>query len=297
MARPVLDRRGFTLVELLVALMISGLLVGVIFQLMEGQGRYVAMQTSREEVQQNTRAAVDLIGSELRTAPRGPGIAMAAEDSIGIRATRFWGVVCVGTNGGSSVTLRMPAISGVGMDLNVGTSYAADVGGNPNLPEWTTAVRVTGIGAPLSNPPASCLVGTETTLPAGVEVRTLSLSSRPTNPNTGQESEPGDHAYVYDRVTYRTGPSSTGGDWIQRRLGTSSGARNQPLAGPVTPGRGLKFTYFSGAAVVPTPVSNAADRESIDRVMMVVETISRRQGDLQQTKADTVMISLRNRIP
>lgn len=298
MARPALNSRGFTLVELLVALMISGLLIGVIFQLMEGQGRYVSIQSAREEVQQNTRAAVELIGSELRTAPTGDGIEMATPDSIRIRSTRFWMVVCVGTNNGNNATVRMPKMAGASMGLNGGTRFVGNVSSDPAPPEWTTPVGVSGIGAPIANPPASCLMGGETTVPPQIEIRTLNFASRPTGPVSLEQIVPGDVGYVYDQVTYRTGASSTGGDWIQRRLGTASGARNQPLAGPITPGRGLKFTYFAGANEVPAPIPDAATRATVDRLRMVVETISRnRQGSVRQTKADTVVISLRNRIP
>lgn len=298
MDRPALNSRGFTIVELLIALVISGLLVGVIFQLMEGQGRYVSIQSAREEVQQNTRAAVELIGSELRTAPAGDGIELAAEDSIRVRAARFWAVVCVGTNNGNNATVRMPKLEGGSMTLNSGTYFVANVSSDPALPEWTNGVVVTGIGAPLASPPLACLIPGEATLPPGVEVRTLNFASRPNGLVTGEQAVPGDVAYVYDQVTYRTGASTTGGDWIQRRIGSANGARNQPMAGPITPGNGLKFTYYSGATVVPAPVADAATRATIDRLRMVVETISRnRPGSNRQLKADTVMISLRNRIP
>lgn len=298
MARPALDRRGFTLVELLVALMISGLLIGVIFQLMEGQGRYVSIQSAREEVQQNTRAAVELIGSELRTAPPGGGIEMAAADSIRLRSSRFWIVVCVGTNNGNFATVRMPRLDGASMGLNGGTSFVGNVSSDPAAPEWTTPVNMKAIGAPQTSPPASCLLGDETAVPAEVEVRTLEFASRPTGSVSLEQLVPGDVGYVYDQVTYRTGPSSTGGDWIQRRLGSSSGAQNQPMAGPINSGRGLRFTYHSGATEIPAPITDPGTLAGVDRLTMVVETISRnRQGSVRQTKADTVVVSLRNRIP
>jgi prepilin-type N-terminal cleavage/methylation domain-containing protein len=298
MARPALNSRGFTLVELLVALMISGLLIGVIFQIMEGQGRYVSIQSAREEVQQNTRAAVELIGSELRTTPTGNGIEMASADSIRFRSARFWMLVCVGTNNGNNATVRMPKLDGASMGLNGGTRFVANVSSDPALPEWTNPVNVTGIGAPLANPPASCLMGDETVLPSQVEVRILNFASRPTGPVSLEQIVPGDAGYIYDQVTYRTGPSSTGGDWIQRRLGSASGAQNQPLAGPINPGHGLKFNYFSGDDELLAPIPDAATRATVDRLMMVVETTSRiRQGSVRQTRADTVVISLLNRIP
>ena len=64
-----LGRGGFTLIEILVALLISGLVVSSIFQVLQGNGRFVEMQSAREEVQQNARAALDLIAGDLRGVP------------------------------------------------------------------------------------------------------------------------------------------------------------------------------------------------------------------------------------
>lgn len=286
------------MVELMVAMVITGLLLGVIFQLIAGQGRYVSRQSAKEEVQQNNRVALDLIGSELRTIPAGNGIEMAAEDSISIRSVRFWAVVCVGSGGGTSVSVRMPSLAGASFETNLGTHFVADVDAEPAFEAWTSPVRVTEISAPLATPPADCLLGSETSLPAGVEVRTLSLGSTPTEPATAEEPVKGDPAYVYDLVTYRTGPSSTGGEWIQRRLGSGSGASNQPMAGPVPSEAGLEFTYYSGATVVAAPITDQATRATVDRLRMVVRTISRNQmSELRQAKTDTITVSLRNRIP
>jgi prepilin-type N-terminal cleavage/methylation domain-containing protein len=84
-----LNRAGFSLIELLVALMISGLLATVMFQLMSGQGRFVEIQSAREEVQQNSRAALDLIGNDLRTLPGGESLVRADDDSITVRTARI----------------------------------------------------------------------------------------------------------------------------------------------------------------------------------------------------------------
>jgi Tfp pilus assembly protein PilW len=58
------------LVELMVALVISGILVGIIFQFLLGQTRFARLQGAREEVQQNARVAVDVISSDLRAVGR-----------------------------------------------------------------------------------------------------------------------------------------------------------------------------------------------------------------------------------
>lgn len=293
MERPVLDRSGFTLIEVLVSLIISSLVVGVIFQLMEGQSRYVQMQSAREEVQQNSRAALDLIGSELRTVPHGDGLEMATADSIRLRAARVWGVVCQAPSGGS-VVVRMPALANASYSTNDGTSFAANVATSTGGSDWTDEVRVTGVGDPTNS---GCLLGGEAALPPEVEVRTLDLAGTPYGAASGNPPAAGDVFYLYDEVTYRSGPSSgIDGRWIQRRLGS---ANNQPLAGPlVSNGPALEFRYFSGtsATPIPTPISDAATRASVDRVHVLVGVESRnRLGDAREMHTDTIVVSLRSR--
>src|SRR5215211_5199727 len=92
-ARRLRDRRGFTLMELLVALMISSFLVTVIYQLMDGNSRFVRTQSAREEVQQNARAAIDVMAGDLRTVQPTAILAMGP-DSLRFYMPRAFGVLC-----------------------------------------------------------------------------------------------------------------------------------------------------------------------------------------------------------
>lgn len=281
------ERAGFTLIELLIALVISGLLVGVVFQFMKGQGEFVQLQSSREEVQQNARAAVELISSELRSLPPEDGLVQAFRDSVTIRVPRAWGVICA-SPGVNQLDIALPILAGVSYTPNDSTGLVVDVG--IGAPSWTAPVRVTAVGAPSStcggNP-----------LPTGVERRTFSVNTLPLS--TGGVPAVGNRAYLFDQVTYRTGTSSgVPGRWIQRR---SSGAGNQPLAGPVPDGtedaRGLSFDYYSGTSNQPLPVPlSQSDRRQVNRVRVIVRTVSRnRTANQVQLETDTVVISLRNR--
>lgn len=266
------------------------MVVGSLFQLLAGQGRFVEMQSGREEVQQNTRAALELIGSELRTLPSGDALVRAAADSVTIRAPRTWGVVCAIIDP-TSIDIAVPAIDGSSYSVNTGTGVVANLR-SAAAPVWTEPVSVTTIG-----PAATTCNGS--TLPANVARRSLTLSATPQNGGTGVSI--GNKIYLYDQVTYRTGTSaSVPGLWIQRRLGDGAGSSNQPMAGPVQGGGdGLVFSYFSDASAtpLPVPIADAATRAEVNRVMVVVEAISRNQsGGTPEVKADTVVISLRNRV-
>lgn len=287
MARPVAEHGGFTLVELLVALVLSGIVVGSIFQLLVGQGQFVELQSAREEVQQNTRAAIELISSELRTLPAGDALVYAGADSITLRVVRAWGVVC-DTPAPNALDVVFPSIAGMSYTPNLGTGVAVNLGDIADE-DWSSAVRVESVGSAAATCAAEALG-------SGVERRTLALSGTPQN-SDGDTPADGNILYLYDQVTYRIGTSPMlPGLWIQRRVGQGSGSSNQPFAGPVLDG-GLSFQYFADGSSTPlaTPLGSAA-RASVARVAVVVESVSRNsQGEFRESKADTVIVALRNR--
>jgi prepilin-type N-terminal cleavage/methylation domain-containing protein len=303
MAKPARNRSGFTLIELLVAMVIGGLLTGVIFQFLQGQGRYVAVQSAREEVQQNARASVELIGSELRSLPPLGGLEKAFADSLTIRVPRVWGVVCAPvSSGATSVDVAIPALAGVTYPANNGTALAVNVGDSTSDPDWTPAVKVSGIGSADPNCNGAPLPNND---PGTMERRTLTVSATPQGSTSSTPlPQVGDVMYFFDQVTYRTDRSTVGSAadsvWLYRRLGDYP----QPLAGPLWASngeRGLEFAYYTSGASEPVSVPSsgldATTLNQVNRIRMVVHTISRRQAtDAQQSQTDTVFISLRNRM-
>lgn len=268
---------GFTLIELLVAIVIGGIVVGVLFQMIGGQGRFVELQSAREEVQQNSRAALELIGSEIRSMPHGSALVAASDDAITLRATRFSGVVCGTAHGGAALDVVFPEIPGVSWAVNQGTGVI--VHGDTSS-GWDHA-RVSSIGG------AASVCGSDPVAP-GAEVRRITMLT----PLSSVEL--GDVVSIGDEVTYRSGTSSVDGLWIQRRLGTGT---HQPFAGPILDDRGLRFDYFAGhsATPLPTPITDPALRESVTRIAVSVAAVSRnRVAGEAQMKVDSLVVSLRN---
>src|SRR6266511_5330048 len=90
-----LTRRGFTLVELLVALVLMGIVSAGIYRVLVNNQRIYQAQTQRIDLSQNIRAAGTIMPSELREADANEGDVIAiSPTTITFRAMRWMGYIC-----------------------------------------------------------------------------------------------------------------------------------------------------------------------------------------------------------
>lgn len=66
--KSVVDRKGITLIELMVALVISGIVIGAVYRLFIAQTRAYGLQDQVVEIQQNVRSAMEVLLRDLRMA-------------------------------------------------------------------------------------------------------------------------------------------------------------------------------------------------------------------------------------
>ncbi|MDR0788304.1 MAG: type II secretion system GspH family protein [Gemmatimonadota bacterium] len=278
------DQGGFTLVEVLIALSLGGLIIGSVFRIVSGYTRFVEMESARVEVQQNARAAFEMIAGEMRSLGPGEGLVRADRDSITLRVPRVRGVIGGICPDGRPVVV-FPATGEAGFGVNLGLGMEVHGSGE------SRAARVLEI----SPPGARC--GVETA--PGNELRMLTLESPADMEFSLPWMVPGDLVSLSEMVTYRTGSSAgVPGRWILRRVGSGPGATNQPFAGPIASGEdGFRLEYFGGESVLPLPVP-VEDREvraRVNRVAVIVEWVSRYgSGDQQISRVDTIVVPLRN---
>lgn len=272
---------GFTLMELLVALIISGIFATILFQLLQGQGRFVQVQSGREEVQQNARAVLELVGSEIRSIPPGGGLQVAAANAIEMQVPRFWGVVCAvsATNPVSWIDLRVPQNVVLRTGRNNSTGLMVNLG-TDQTPVWSPPLPLTAELSAGGCPPLS----------AADESWRVEYTPGATPP----VPEVGDLAYVYDVVAYDMA-TSAGETWIRRSEGDSG---FQPMAGPVDPSNGLLFRFFRGNNAVPETSlpMNANQRADVSRIEVNVHAISLRTGSADVEEESSMLVYLRNRI-
>jgi prepilin-type N-terminal cleavage/methylation domain-containing protein len=286
---------GFTLVELLVALVISGLLTTVIFQTLLGNSRFVANQSAREEVQQNTRAALELIAGDLRAATGG-GIVEANANSVRLRVPRAWGVACNAVSGsGGTVWALFPQGT-----FPPGFSYQAAHWGVALNQTDNAATTATGAGAfryvtSVTPPGGGNSCAAVQPQMAGLEARGFSSPGPPLT--TGGLTVPaGASLMVYEEIAYDVAQGTGGELWVRRSVGFASGVANmQPLAGPVPNAESLRLTYLDqngGGSILST-----ADIRQV-RVALVAQSRAqvRRGGQMVPERRDsaTVDVFLRN---
>src|SRR5438093_1988928 len=90
-----LTRRGFTLIELMIALVLLGLVSAAVYKVLVNNQRIYLAQTQTIDLNQNMRAAAAILPAELRELDAADGDILAmGPDSIRIRAMRQLAFVC-----------------------------------------------------------------------------------------------------------------------------------------------------------------------------------------------------------
>jgi prepilin-type N-terminal cleavage/methylation domain-containing protein len=225
------NHRGFTLIEIMIAVLIMGVVSGAIFKLLTTNQRLSRAQTAQVDLQSNERAAALVVPSELRELNAVIGGTLAQNDIldpqptyIRYRAMRGLGFVCQATS--TEIRLRKGNWSGYrppertrdaalvfvqtnpdnGTDGTWVQAAITDVSTTPLCPDGASAITLTVVG--LTTPPLQ-----------GVPVRTW------------EDMQLG--LYVAD-----------GRSWLGARSWSAGELGYQPLLGPVQDLEGIKFKYF-----------------------------------------------------
>jgi len=299
-ASPVRSCRGFTLIELLAALVVAGVAATIVIQLLSAQGRVTRLQGARIESQQNSRAVLELIASELRGADS-HSIASAEQGAVTFRTPRAWGVVCLHTHERMAVAFPSAAVAA----LRTGEEFLAvpPVGGSTEWRFLDVSDR-TGTAAERAEAQTACVaIGSGLPQVGGVQSPVRMYAPRPGDSSpeplgiaAGSPGlMPGTPVYAFDAVRYAVGQSAAPpGWWIRRNTGPAMAMH--PLAGPVPESGGLRFRFLDAAGDPLTDLSTAGARQSIRRVEASVVTATRERfaGEPLHDSAST-SVFLRNR--
>ncbi|HEV8265218.1 MAG TPA: prepilin-type N-terminal cleavage/methylation domain-containing protein [Gemmatimonadales bacterium] len=251
-----LTRRGFTLVELLVALVLLGVITAALYRVLVTNQRVYQAQTQRIDLQQNIRAAVTILPAEFRELAASDGdIQVMTSTQLQIRAMRWLGFVCQapvlgGLLGGVQMTIRAAPFYGA-RGINTATdSMFIYYDGNPASRLDDTWARAKPTAATLQNCPAG--PGTQITM-------NLALGAAP---NVAGAIPVGAPVRGYERVTYQLYQPAGDTSWY---VGLQpAGGTMQPLIGPVLP-NGLTLTYFDSLGVATANPARVARIDIIVR--------------------------------
>jgi prepilin-type N-terminal cleavage/methylation domain-containing protein len=285
---------GFTLIEVLIALVLALIVGGVIFQVVKGQSQFVSAQTARQEVQQNARGALEILAGDLRAVPP-QGLVSATATSITFLLPRAWGLSCGGgttsTRYGifpADLTTTMTSM-GTTSGMLADTTGAAAWGPNPGAGvSWAHVDSVAAFSLSTAGGPCST-IRDPTMSQTAVQGLRIKGSSLPA-------ATAGNTIFLYQYVKYDVAKVNNEEYWLRRTMGmTGTTPQQQPLAGPLVSDQGLTFTYYQGSGTTVLPAPAYATLASIGRIGISVSVRNRAKTGATQTETQTMTVLLRNR--
>jgi hypothetical protein len=193
------DRSGFTLVEAMVAMVLSTLVVALVTSVFLVQNGFYADAVKTSALHESVRSAVSLVSSQLRGVAPG-GIVEAEADSVTFRVPLAVGGVCAVN--GSETFLLLPT-GGEGIDGEEVAGYAVQ----DDLGLWSYTAEAWGsiYGSAGATPAGTCsLAGADTT---GASADFYRLDGMVASPAL----QPGDLVMIYREATLRLGTSGLDG--------------------------------------------------------------------------------------
>jgi len=229
-----LTRRGFTLAELLIAMVLFGIVSTAIYQVLVNNQRVYRQQTQRIELTDNIRSAVAIVQTDLRELnaadPAGSDIVEMTDSSLTYKAMRSLYVTCQPASGGT-VILDTTMIGLRALDAEFDSLLVfADLNTQLASDDVWRHVNVTAVQR--SN---SC--------PSGRPSINVSVSPSIAGADSALAGYP---VRGFEVVDVRRYADASGAIWLgSRRYSKSSGWSGlQPIVGPLASG-GLRFAYFA----------------------------------------------------
>jgi prepilin-type N-terminal cleavage/methylation domain-containing protein len=238
-------RRGFTMIELLVALVLLGLVSTALYRVLVNNQRLYMAQTQRIDLSQNIRAAGSILPAEFREldASEGDITAMSAT-SISIRAMRWLGFAC-------NTPVLGGALNPVSVIIRGGAPGQQAFFGARDIDNSRDSVLIYYDGNQTSRLDDFWALGSITAAPNGQNCDDGSNGQRlllgvnllGLGPNVAGAIPLGAPVRGFERVTYQLYQPPGDTSWyvgFQPAVATSP----QPLIGPVLRGNGLQFQYY-----------------------------------------------------
>ncbi len=281
-------RSGFTLIELMIAIVLTGIVLGSVYQTLGNNQRFYRSTSQILDVQQGIRAVAQLLPSELREVDAVAGDILAmGPDSITIKALRNTYFLCGITLNGTKVTVRNDMVYGYRAVDPTRDRVLLFRDGNTQIMSddtWqdyaVTSVQTAVLCADGSAGMTINLGGTF----AGATVLDTNFTI-------------GSPVRTYERITYRLYADPAGVGWLGvRNYVNGAWGSVSPIAGPLRTDNGISLTYFdSTGSVTATPTSVAQIRLVVHGISTAPIEIPGRRANLQKYQDSlAVRVALRN---
>lgn len=244
------SQAGFTLVEALVTLVISGLLASAMLSLLLGQSRFYERTDDQIWAEQSNRATFDLVSSELRMASAEDLLA-AESDSVAVRFDIMRAIVCDSTAADAAVLMAYDTVAAWGLDGGfIGTAYSDPYDEDFEYADaFMPTTSSTGSG-----PKATCVANGA---PAGNPDNTYAELTGWAGNFTNGVPDRGSMVRFYSRLSYHFAPSS----FFQSRTALWRGT--QELVGPFQSGAAFSYVLNNGN------VQNSVSASNFDKVVAI----------------------------
>jgi len=282
---PVLARRGFTLIELMIALVLLGIVSAAVYKVLVNSQRVYLAQTQTIDLQQNIRAAAAILPAEFRELDAADGdIKGMTATSLRIRAMRELAFVCAdpvlgGGIGQIVLTVRKTPIYGTRE-------------GNP-----TTRTDDQWLAAQLQKDadPGFCADSNVATNPAYLLTLQPQWINDPTLNRAGAITR-GAPLRGFDKIAYELYQApAPDNNWYLGQRNPAQGGTIQPMIGPLIGANGVTFSYYDSVGAVTADSSKVAQIGFVLRARTASPIRSGGTG-VQDYKIDSVVswVALRN---
>ena len=266
------NRRGFTLVELLVVVVLGGLILAATFQVLVSNQQVYTAQSATVAGQQTVRGAIELLTGEIREVSTasdpflGSDLMVMEEDRIRMRVMRKVGVVC-GVVGVDPLDVRA-AIMGAEFLDGDSVVVHADGAEDPGDHFWS---RGEIVGTSATGTPGIC---------GGEESRRLRIDGLIPDIVFATQVSAGSLVRSFQTIEYST-VALDGEVFLGRGLGD---APLEPVIGPIAANGGLRFDYLDTNG---TPTAIPAD---VRTIQVTVRTLSGARGPSGDPISDSLSV-------
>ena len=269
-------RAGMTLIELLVAVILLGIIGGGMVRMLNSQAEFYEHQGAGRNARSISRAAVNVLLSEMRMVEVPNGVVAANPATVTLRVPYAIGVYCGSPAAVSTISLlptdsamlAEPGFSGYAWRGRLGPYNYVEAGAALTNPVPGTCVAA-GIN------PMAVRIGVTPVLPVGVDVGTVVMLTR--------------------RITYSFAPSAAvpGRTALWRRM-DATGVREE-LAAPFAATARFRF-YQLNADAAQDPVPVLTDIRGFELVLDGASEASTRITGAPREAPLTTSVFFRNRL-